>query len=373
MDSNSEQTKKWDTKIVVLERYSEYKRKHVLRINPSSLPNLEMSSRVDETAQKEFRESFEAFAAFVEDLRARKVIPTMEIETRLTAIAKKAGIIIACDSTEKDPAGVENPKELVSFFNKAQVFVGSDGARSVTRNKIFKDAAPRHDLRHVIQIKYHIRGEGHHMSKFPAFKAKKITGNFIQENIGTYDEETDKTPATLQIFINKETFKKLEHKATSSAPLTLKQLEQEDLEVAQQITYWLAEKQKRYHKNILLGEEQISVIPLGHYRSQQFTLDKKGKKWCLVGDAAFGVPFFRSLNNGLLCGTQLADSTANFLNRNSRAFRHYESYTRKLANKEIRLAQVKGFFLKIYSFFIKLFNPVKWLSKQWSEEIQLPD
>ena len=33
---------------------------------------------------------------------------------------------------------------------------------------------------------------------------------------------------------------------------------------------------------------------------------ESGKVWALVGDAAFGVPFFRALNDGLLCATELS-------------------------------------------------------------------
>ena len=33
----------------------------------------------------------------------------------------------------------------------------------------------------------------------------------------------------------------------------------------------------------------------------------------IVGDAACGVPFFRALNNGLLCGTMLAAAAPAFL------------------------------------------------------------
>jgi hypothetical protein len=33
--------------------------------------------------------------------------------------------------------------------------------------------------------------------------------------------------------------------------------------------------------------------------------DAKQRRWVLVGDAAFGLPFFRALNDGLLCVTEL--------------------------------------------------------------------
>ena len=35
-----------------------------------------------------------------------------------------------------------------------------------------------------------------------------------------------------------------------------------------------------------------------------------GRVWALVGDAAFGLPFFRALNDGMLCATKLATTMA---------------------------------------------------------------
>lgn len=44
---------------------------------------------------------------------------------------------------------------------------------------------------------------------------------------------------------------------------------------------------------------------------------KDGVSYFLVGDAAFGVPFFRALNNGLLCGSHLAHTIVEVVNRGS--------------------------------------------------------
>lgn len=46
---------------------------------------------------------------------------------------------------------------------------------------------------------------------------------------------------------------------------------------------------------------------------------KDGVSYFLVGDAAFGVPFFRALNNGLLCGSHLAHTIVEVVNRGSAA------------------------------------------------------
>jgi len=69
-------------------------------------------------------------------------------------------------------------------------------------------------------------------------------------------------------------------------------------------------------KKILLGEERvpgsekITALNLSVYCSAEVATIEDGRAYFLVGDAAFGVPFFRALNNGLMCGSKLAHSLA---------------------------------------------------------------
>lgn len=50
-----------------------------------------------------------------------------------------------------------------------------------------------------------------------------------------------------------------------------------------------------------------------------------GRVWALVGDAAFGLPFFRALNDGLLCATKLAATIAD----------HFELCQRRAAGEAV--------------------------------------
>lgn len=66
------------------------------------------------------------------------------------------------------------------------------------------------------------------------------------------------------------------------------------------------------------GSEKLTALDLTVYRSSQYVKfvdspsssnDNKlpKKAFCIVGDAAFGVPFFRALNAGLLSGSKLGE------------------------------------------------------------------
>lgn len=50
------------------------------------------------------------------------------------------------------------------------------------------------------------------------------------------------------------------------------------------------------------------AVDLNCYRARQYAATDGTTNFYLVGDAAFGVPFFRALNNGLMCGTECAKS-----------------------------------------------------------------
>lgn len=54
------------------------------------------------------------------------------------------------------------------------------------------------------------------------------------------------------------------------------------------------------------GSEKITAINLPVYKSSSFAREYSNKQWFLVGDAAMGVPYFRALNAGLKCATELA-------------------------------------------------------------------
>lgn len=79
--------------------------------------------------------------------------------------------------------------------------------------------------------------------------------------------------------------------------------------------------------------------------------------FALVGDAAFGVPYYRALNNGLLCGSELAAALSEHGSASGNAWRcggdsgsgagspPLESYARaveRLATQEIAAARIKA-------------------------------
>ena len=78
------------------------------------------------------------------------------------------------------------------------------------------------------------------------------------------------------------------------------------------IKIWMNVKAQLYSERRVPGSEKLTALDLAVYRAREFVTISRGQSraFCLVGDSAFGVPFFRALNNGLLCGTKLAEELA---------------------------------------------------------------
>jgi len=59
----------------------------------------------------------------------------------------------------------------------------------------------------------------------------------------------------------------------------------------------------------------ITITPLDVYKCEKdIKDDKNGRKWILVGDAAFAVPYFRGLNNGSLLARKVVESLSPGIN-----------------------------------------------------------
>jgi hypothetical protein len=73
------------------------------------------------------------------------------------------------------------------------------------------------------------------------------------------------------------------------------------------IKKWLTERRKILNSNERFFNFSIAVLDLSIYAASSFGRRYQNKKCAFIcGDSAAGVPFFRALNNGLLCATKLA-------------------------------------------------------------------
>ncbi len=343
--------------ITIFEKYHRYRRSHNLRIDPASLrgtPNHPLLNKM------------------VEEFRKKKIIPTNDIEKRLKKLAQRLGIKTIYQE-------VKDPKKLEKRFPKAKIFVGADGSHSVVQQKIFKsDLAINHDLQYIAEIKYFIKGNGRNLKLLTeAYKTSKLAGAVITEHVGHVNKE-GRTPVTMRVFIDQKTYMQMRG-ASFKKPYTFsKDLSRIDPKLRKKLQVWLNAKSLFAHEKRIKGSEKVTVTRLAVYSSRSYVKELNHRKWCLVGDAAFGVPFFRSLNSGMISGTKLASCIDSAFSQGRSHVRleklnAYDSATWWLSRWEIIKAKLKNFALNILHYYTKIagYSPIPLSRWSYSQARQL--
>lgn len=325
------------------EKYQEYKRKHLLKLNKKSFANAATN---------------ESLLAMINGLATS--VRTTELENGLKQIAHELGIEIVFGA-------VDNCEELAANYPETPLFIDASGSHSITRTQIFDDAKQTEkNLQYIAEMKYEALGNAQAQSFLKTLGAQSYTPFLANEAVGRVSPD-GQTPVSIRFFIDEETYTQMQD-ATFKNPYTLDNLNDMPKRMAEAVEARLILRE-RYEQRIE-NSEKITVTTLPVYAAAQFTKHSHGKDWCLVGDAALGVPYFRSLNAGLEAGTQLAlcvadyfkpkgdnelaqrATAASFSKRNPSAMfmpekaatplEQYEKYMQKKASKEINDAEWKN-------------------------------
>ena len=291
--------------IVLHEKYQEYQRSHVLKIDKNSF----VGTPHTEDGRK-FKAIIDKFPRFVK---------TNVVEANFKKIAEDLGIKIIYEK-------VESCEDLAVQYPKNTVFVGSDGSHSLVGQQIFGGKKQvEEDLQYIAEIKYFVENTTTKLNLvlegIPVMSYSKF---IVSEHVGK--ERDGKTPVTVRFFLNKKTFEELRGQDGTGAkfnnPYRYKNLDDGSIpkDLAESMKAWIRwRKILRREKCIKFEDDQefgekITAINLAVYASEKFVKEVNGQHWVLVGDAAMGVPYFRALNAGLLCGTQLANALCEHFN-----------------------------------------------------------
>ena len=273
--------------IVLFEKYVEYQRKHILSIDASSY----VESHPDERFQQ-------LISQLVGTVR------TNDLEDKLLTFARAIGVRI-------EYKNITSTEDLAREFPETPVIVGSDGSHSLVRKQVFNDELETHeDLQYVVEIKYEVSGKARLLNTLSEYlPAMTQTHHLVSENVGK--EKEGISPVTARFFVDQATFEELKAKGvTFKNPLKLHDSSAQDSlairKLFDSINAWVIARHDLTQENRIVDSEKITAVNLPIYRSKEFAREFSGKRWFLVGDAALGVPYFRSLNAGLLSGTQLA-------------------------------------------------------------------
>lgn len=312
-----------ETEILILEQYAEYQRKHVVSISEASLEN----AHKDPT----FRALFPQLIGNV---------PTKKIEDTLKAYAKSLGINIQYEK-------VASCSTLQEKHQDADMIIGADGAHSLIRHEMFKDQFnAKKNLQYVAEMKYEVKGNTRAFNYWTESYSPLLKSNhMVVEHVGKVNEQGN-TPITLRFFVDEAAFQSIKAANFKNPYLWSNKQDRDkiDTRLKQSMDIWLKERETVLNDAYIENSIKISGLELGIYTSQEVVLQQNNKTWMLVGDAAFGVPYFRSLNNGLMCGSELAKQACTFLKdkKNHLPLKNYAEYVSNLAQQENVIANLKG-------------------------------
>ena len=343
-----------EIQIVIFEKYTEYKRKHIVRVSRKSL-------------QTDLKD--ERIINLVESIPS--VVRTSVLEESLLSLLFKL------ENVHLVHRFVEDLDLLFSEFPTLQVLIAADGSHSLCRRKIFGVDLDYHEvLQYVVEVKYEVIGQAHKMKLMhQAYPTLKLMNHLANEFVGTarFEGEEFITPVTLRMQITCEEYQSVKD-ATFKTPLILAtDASRVHKELMRDIRIWMNAKKKLFNEQS--RDEKLVCVALSVYSAADFATIRKKQDGTLllctlVGDAAFGVPFYRSLNNGLLCGTQLSQCISTYL-INGPDDRHsstdkYRSYVRSLSKREMRRARDKRSALTFGKMMIDLNSAVPWQVIFWT-------
>ncbi len=306
--------------VLVLEKYSTYQRSHVLSVEKDSFANAILSPALQPLFDLlDFNPKFS---------HPKSLVRTNSLEDALVSVA--AGLGIKISNCTAAPL-----RELWTQYPQALAIIGSDGARSGVRTamaSVVGVPAPlsfERSLQHFLEVKYKVYGTGvaldmkQHviplLMRMPHVGIEYVGKPKADDSVG--DAKTTTSSVSFRVVINRFDFARIRDsgKGTFKNPLDINADGDRALlgpDLAESVLVWLRAKVDLVGERVVPGSLLIAPIDLCVYCSSVLSVPStyEAKEdvalapiWnLLVGDAAFGVPFFRALNNGLICGAQLA-------------------------------------------------------------------
>ncbi|QQG35579.1 MAG: hypothetical protein HYS17_08600 [Micavibrio aeruginosavorus] len=345
--------------IRIYERYQEYQRSHVLRLR-------HLAALLYAKHDGSPRES-----AFLRDVTGRSLseifynaaghifIRTNDLEEALSSYAGDLGVETAYQR-------IGSPDEIMKAHPECRMFVAADGAHSRMREALLGSSSTReYPLQYVVEVKYQAEGRTGKLEFLgDNYFANKRIPHMIFEYVGR--EKEGITPVTLRVFMDRGTYDAIPE-ASFKKPLKLEYGVLPD-SLNDSIQTYMDVRQLRAGEKAIPESVKVSKLTLSMYAARRFARMQDDRAWFLAGDAAMGVPYFRSLNAGFFIGSQLSYilSRKNWTERNK--VRAYNAVRPLDVAWEFTTARSKDILLTAYNDFRTLSADVPWEFMTWDEK-----
>lgn len=307
-----------DMEILLFDKHETFQRSHLLRVQKSSLQKV--------------NKKLDSFRKWAVCLTGK--IRTNDLEKRLWEKATELGI-------KKEILDIKNPLELKEKFPTAKIIIGTDGSHSIVRHEVFGNKlAHKETVEHVCFVKYEVEGKAEPLNGLKEMMVGfRMSNHLVLENIGK--EKDGITPITLQIKIDADTYKKMEGAKFKTPYNITTDKPKYDPKLLETITAWLNIREIYKGEKRVKGSAKVTVISLDVYKAAEVGkhLEDKDLTVFLCGDAAFGLPFFRALNDGMLFGSALASAIAKYPTDMKQAIKSYSNYFEMVTLMEIASAR----------------------------------
>ncbi len=285
--------------VVVYERHAVYMRSHVLRLDHWSLI-LYAATLKDSTERAFYRDVTGRSLAGTRARFAKSLyLRTNELEAALKAHAQALGI-------ELRLLRIESADHAQSLHPECRLFVAADGAHSPLRTELFgPDAVERTVLQSVLELKCdeqvdEAASRAQALDALELWSLNRTLSHTAMEHVGRARE--GRAAVTLRMFLTEEEYARLPAMSFKSPLLLTPGCLPVDLEC--DVKAYLAARAAKGAR-LVEGSARLTKLQLEMYACRQFATMRGEVAWCLVGDAAMGVPYFRALNGGLILGSRL--------------------------------------------------------------------
>jgi 2-polyprenyl-6-methoxyphenol hydroxylase-like FAD-dependent oxidoreductase len=356
--------------ISIIEQYSSYRRHHNISLSTDSIAmaKLDPSLFGDFFDTKHFHKN-------------KRNIQTAELENLLKVAAQKLNITIKIHK-------LGSIEEISTIFPGIHfnIIIGADGSKSFIRKTIFGDEfAEKSTIQFAAQLKFLEKNCGRAARALDlateSYPLCKALGKCMEEHVKHSPNQAGQHSITANITpITEEDFKLIEN-SSFKQPMKIKLSNSEDFDVLnteiparwRELTRIYLNARQIFTGNLIVPDSvALTAIPLqAHLVEKSVKIEKsKGIVWILAGDAAAGVPFFRSLNNGLRtinylarCMAKIPENKLNCTNLGFAAL-HYDKYLHSFGQEQIKVAKQRGKALNLADSLLKLAAsaPIQWMS-----------
>ncbi|HEY8962919.1 MAG TPA: hypothetical protein VIN59_00505 [Alphaproteobacteria bacterium] len=294
--------------VQIYERHPDYMRDHLLNIREMSFDR-HAAPKTPET--ENLRERIIRAHRGMNVADKTIVLQTQDLESILKTEAERLGVKTTYET-------IQSPQDVMMRHPECKLFVAADGTRSAMRNALLgQNSVEETPMFESMDVTYDSRGKPGFVSR-PTFDR---VDDMVVESISRGKDGI--STVNLRFLVDEAMYASL-FEATFKTPLTFDRIAEirksygqrniDMFRVENHIREFMKIRAQEAGDDFIPGTERIVRVKLSRYASEKFAVKTAAPAletgWFMVGDAAMGMPFSRSINSGLMQGSQLANILA---------------------------------------------------------------